>query len=140
MERGELGISAKPGLVFVFEDLIAHCGHPRVEKGALRAHQWGVAVDQWVFDVQVRSYIQRMIDHYGVPIDVLTWRPIGFAEALHDRLWHYDMQVRSTRSVEYSMVSPQMATDPAITTVYDADPEHRFGYGFKAREFNLGQL
>jgi hypothetical protein len=30
--------------------------------------------------------------------------------------------------------------DPEVTTVYDADPHHRFGYGYKAREFNIGRF
>lgn len=140
MERGELGISARPGLVFVFEGLIAHLEHQRIEKAALRTHKWDIALDQWVFALDVRSYMQRMLSHYDTPIDVLTWRPIGFAEALYERLWYYDLPVRSTHSTTYAMASPQMATDPAITVVYDADPDHRFGYGFKARQFNVGQL
>jgi hypothetical protein len=140
MERGELGISAKPGIVFVFEGLIATLQRGVVEKAALRAHKWNVALDQWTFDLEVRSYIQRMTDHYSIPVDVITWHPIGFAEALYDRLWYYDMHVHEVRSAEYSMASPQMALDPMVTAVYDADPNHRFGYGFKAREFNVGQL
>jgi len=140
MERGELGISAKPGIVFVFEGLIGHLQHERIEKMALRANRWEYALDQWTFDLEVRSYIQRMIKQFGTPIDVLTWHPIGFAEALHDRLWYYDVQVSDTRSTLYEIASPEMATDPAISVVFDAEPSHRFGYGFKCREFNAGQI
>lgn len=140
MERGELSSAAGPGVVFVFEELIAHLEHPRVERAALRAHKWDIAVDQWVFDIEVRAYIQSAMQRFGVVIEVLTWHSIGFAEALHDRLWHYDMAVHSTKSTTYQMASQEIAVNPAYSLVYDADPDHRFGYGFKCREFNLGQM
>lgn len=140
MERGKLGITDRPAIAFVFEGLIATLENCRREQIALKAHKWDIALDLWVFDLQVRSYIQTLIERYEVPVEVLTWRPIGFAEALHDRLWYYKVQVRSVRSTTYQIASQELATDSLVRMVYDADPAHRFGYGFKAREFNVGQF
>jgi hypothetical protein len=139
MEKGELGIAERPAIAFVFEGLIAELSHQRREQVALKAHKWDIALDQWVFDFKVRLYIQTLIDRFEVPIEVLTWRPIGFAEALYERLWYYDVNVRSVKSTTYQIASQDIATDPYFRMVYDADPAHRFGYGFKCREFNLGQ-
>jgi hypothetical protein len=140
VEHGELGVRERPSTIFVFEGLIAQLEHKRRERTALRLHQWELALDQWVFDLQVRSHMQMLMERYGIPLQVLTWRPIGFADALHDRLWYYNIPVSFTKSSIYQMSSQEIATDPGITHVYDADPAHRFGYGFKVREFHAGQV
>ena len=67
-------------------------------------------------------------------VEVLTWHPAGFAEVVHDRLWTLGVQVRETRASSYGYESQKIATDPTVSVVYDADPAHRMGYGFKARE------
>ena len=70
-----------------------------------------------------------------VPVDVVTWRPHGFSEALRDLLWEHNVPVRDVKSGSYANLSPWVATDPYTSTVYDPDPDHRYGYGFKARDF-----
>lgn len=140
MERGELGVSNSPATVFVFEGLLADLLHPRMEQTALRMRRWSYALDQWAFDLDVLTYVENLISRHNVPVDVLTWRPIEFAELLYDRLWYYDTHVRSVKASTYPRASQQIATNDNFTLVYDPDPSHRWGYGFKAREFNIGQL
>jgi len=139
MERGQLGVDDRPATVFIFENLVAVCARERVERAQLRLHRWTQALDLWDFDLAVCDYIYRLIDRFNLPVDVITWRPPGFAAVLHDRLWEMDVSVRDTRSGEYRLLSQRIATDPTISTVYDADPTHRFGYGYKAREFSIGR-
>lgn len=140
MERGQLGIENQTSVVFVFEGLIAKISQPRLERLAIRAHQWESALALWEFDVQVCDYITTLVVKHEVPVDVITWHAKGFAEALHDRLWALDVPVRSTRERSYAAYSHRAATDNFINLVYDPDPAHRFGYGFKAREFSTGRL
>ena len=42
--------------------------------------------------------------------------------------------MRDVYAGEYKDISPNLATDPGVSTVYDPDPHHRFGYGYKARK------
>lgn len=139
MERGQLGVNVKPATVFVFEGLIATLERHRVEKMNIRARRWGAALDNWQFDFQVCDYMHTALSRLEMVIDVVTWRPMEFAELLHDRLWNMDVPVRETFSSDYRSMSPRVATDTGVTVVYDADPAHRFGYGYKARDFNIGR-
>lgn len=143
MERGELAVGgSRPTTVFVFEGLIAHFSRSRLarlERTALRLHKWEIALDFWAFDQQVCDYMHRLIYAFELPVEVITWHPFGFDDVLHDRLWAMDVPVQSTTSGEYSSLSPRLAVNQEIGLVYDADPSHRFGYGFKCREFSVGR-
>jgi hypothetical protein len=138
MERGRLGVDERPSTVFVFEGLIGKLTRPITERTSLRLHQWGVALDQWQIDYRVCDYMKALASRHQVPIEVLTWHPEGFATVLHDRLWALDVPVRETKASVYEYASQWIATDPNVNTVYDVD--HRFGYGFKAREFDIGRM
>jgi hypothetical protein len=138
VERGQIAFEPMPTTVFVFDGLIAHLEHPRVEKTALKLRQFAAALDAWVLDYRVCDYISRLITQFNTPVDVLTWRPSKFAHLLQDRLWEQDVYVDEVKSTVYEHISQQIAIDTKITMVYDPDPMHRFGYGFKAREFDVG--
>lgn len=140
MEHGQLFIEEEVLTMFVFEDLIAHLDHPRMERLALKGRRFEAAIAQWSFDVRALDHVSRLINHYQQPVEVITWHPHEFGVLIHERLWDMDVQVRDVRSGDYSSLSPWIATDPTISCVYDADPTHRFGYGFKAREFVAGQF
>lgn len=133
MELGELGVNETPAIVLVFEGVLAHCTHPILERAALRVRGWTAAVDQWEFDYKVCDMANQLMSR-GAMVEVLTWHPAGFAEVVHDRLWTLGVQVRETRASSYGYESQKIATDPTVSVVYDADPAHRMGYGFKARE------
>ena len=139
MERGDLGVVGQRSTIFVFEDLIAHLERKRYERTCRRAGAWRAALNAWAFDYQVCTHLRALIG-YEVPVVVVTWREPSFAELLHDHLWGLEVHVSETRSAVYSVLSPLVAVDSSISTVYDADPDHRFGYGYKGREFMLGQL
>jgi hypothetical protein len=82
-----------------------------------------------------------LMARFAARIEVITWRPPGFAQAVYDRLWALDIPVSEVHSpLSYQSISQRIATDPQVTAVYDADPRHRFGYGFKARDFVAGQM
>jgi len=139
MERGQLGVDDRPATVFVFDGLIAVCEQPRLERWHLRLRHWDQALQAWTFDYRVCDYIYNLIGRYNLPIDVVTWRPSGFAAALHDRLWEMDVPVRETKSAVYRSLSQRIATDPMVSIVYDADESHRYAYGYKRREFSIGR-
>lgn len=140
MERGELAVGAStPTTVFVFEDLVAHLKHPKWEKAALKVHGWASALDAWEMDFQVCAYMRHMTWNYGVPIRVITWRPQGFADMVGIHLTELDVPMSApVRSEVYSDLSPRLAVDTDVNTVFDPDPAHRYSYGFKTREFDLG--
>ena len=137
MERGDLAADPRPSTAFIFEDLIGTCSRPRAERTAIKMHQWAFALDYWVLQIPVVEYMQRLHDEFQQPLIVVTWHPRGFALLLHDLLWAWKVYVDETISGTYDMISPSFAVDPAIRLVYD--PEHRFGYGFKCREWQSGE-
>lgn len=134
MERGKLGIDSRTTTVFVFDGLIAHLQRPRIERLALAAHQWDRAVNTWVFDVKVCDRMRELIDRYQQAVEVLTWRPKPFADVVSDRLLTLRIFVRSVETDTYTAASPRIATDRSVNAVYDIDPFHRHGYGWKCRE------
>lgn len=141
MERGELGVPAQgPHVVFVFEGLVANLKQKRVEKIALRQHWWEAALDCWDLDYRTLDYINAYMTRFKSTVQVITWRPPGFASQVHDRLWAMDCPVDRTRSGNYRSLSQRFATDSDIGIVYDPDPAHRFGYGYKAREFDIARF
>jgi hypothetical protein len=140
MERGQLGLDDRPSIVFVFDGLIAKLKSRRLLSLYCRAHQWEAALSLWEFDYRVCDYTAMMISRYGTPVEVLTWQPYGFGDILYDRLWEMDVQVRSVRCSEYIYETSHIATDPSASLVYDANPEHRFGYGFKCRDFDPARI
>jgi hypothetical protein len=131
MERGQLGFEEQLSTVFVFEGLIAQ---PPSRKFRYKR------LETWSLNVQVLDYMADLINRHGVPVDVVTWQPPSFAEAVHDSLWDMGVFVRETKSGTYGYLSQHIATDTMVSLVYDPDPHHRFGYGYKAREFSIGRL
>lgn len=136
MIRGKLGVEDTKATLFVFEGLIATVTHPRWEAFCRRTARWDKALTYWRFDTQVCDYMHDLMSRWNAVVEVLTWREPPFAELLYNRLWELDVPVRDVRSAVYRHASPWLATDPRVSVVYDADPDHRFGYGFKAREFS----
>lgn len=140
MERGELGIESRASTVFVFEGLVGHLDHPAAERLALRFRRWEMAVDAWTFDIDVCNHIEMLTDRYNIPVEVITTRPVGFSVVLADRLADRGLHVQEVKSGPYEYFSPRYAVDSDINTVFDPDPVHMNGYGFKRREFFLGSL
>lgn len=141
MERGDLGIDNGPTTMFVFDELIATCVRPKIEKVMLSGNRWSAALGCWDFNILVMDTIHDMLSRFQARIEVITWRPPGFAEVLYDRMWELDVPVSDVHSpISYMSISQRIATDPSVNAVFDADPRHRLGYGFKCREFTPGQM
>lgn len=82
----------------------------------------------------------RLVNQYDTAVDVITWHSWEFAEVLETELSHLHVPVNHVTDVRYDFISPLYATIPGISIVYDPDPAHRHGYGFKGREFDLGRI
>lgn len=134
MERGNLGIRANQYVIFVFDGLVATLKNRRLEQGMLALGYTQRALDLWVFDVAVCEYMAQLIQR-GTPVHVYTWHSMYFADLLKDKLWDMDVPVEEVRASEYRFASHRLAVDPNVLYVYDPDPAHRFGYGFRARSF-----
>jgi hypothetical protein len=141
VERGEISTWYETTTVFVFEGLLAHCTATRREAAAVKAQQWEWALGYWEWDVQVLDHLHDMMARFQSQIEVVTWHPPGFATVLRDRIWELAVPVSDCFSaLSYGSLSQHLATDRNVTAVYDPDPQHRFGYGFKCRDFTLGQM
>jgi hypothetical protein len=138
MERGQLGIETTPSVVFVFDGLIATLLRPRMHRALINMRQWETALDLWEYNTQVCDYMHLIVANYQMHVDVITWQPKGFADAALDKLWRMDIPVREVRSSSYTFESPHIAVDTSVQSVFDANPEHRHGYGFKGREWDPG--
>jgi hypothetical protein len=135
MERGKVAPFGRQVVYFVFDGLIATCQHQRQERTFLRLHQWSLAMDLWELEPKVCDWIFTVVG-YGYPVDVITWHPQGFADLISEKLWANDVPINEVHATEYRLISHRFATDNEVRCVYDPDPAHRFGYGFKAREFS----
>ena len=136
MERGRLDVDERQAYVFVFEGLLSHLEHPLLERLALRSGQSAAALRAWSPDFRVWDYISNLARR-SVPVEVITWHSVEFADLVADQLAYNNIPVRSVRSEVYERVSATYAVDPYVVAVFDPDPHHRWGYGFKAREFSL---
>lgn len=134
MERGDLAIDNRAATVFVFDGLVASCYREKAAKWAVRRHHWDNALEYWAFDVRVCNYMDALMSRYGNPVEVITWQPHGFARVLSDRLWDMGLPVRDVTAGEYKHMSQNLAIDTGINIVYDPDPHHRYGYGYKVKE------
>ena len=134
MERGQLGIENRQVTIFVFEGLVGHLRRPRVEQLNLKLGRWQAAVEAWDLDLAVCDHMASLVA-MNVPVDVITWRPSGFAHNLLNHLWDHEVPVRDVRIGSYRALSQHIATDREVTIVYDPDPAHRSGYGWKARQW-----
>ncbi len=141
MERGQLAEWSGAVTLFVFEDLLATCGAPHRESAMVKAQRWDRALSYWEFDAKVLDHLYDLMARYAATVEVATWHPPGFAPVLKEHIWGLGVPISDTFSaLSYASLSQHIATDPRVTTVYDPDPSHRFGYGFKAREFAAGQM
>jgi hypothetical protein len=141
MEHGKLDFESG-GLVtvFIFDGLVATLQHPKLDRRAVKAQRWSAALYAWRFEPTVCAHLRRLVTQYGVTVEIVTWHPAGFAALVHERLWALDVPVAETHSEEFAEYSPRVATDCQISEVYDPDPDHRWAYGFKTREFFPGVL
>ena len=134
MERGKLDFTYAVATVFVFDGLIAELNSPRLYAADKLLGRWRQSLNYWDFNQHALDRMYELMSRFNVPVEVITWQPPQFAEVLNDRLWELKVPVRGTRSTSYPVASSSLAIDDDVNTVYDADPTHRFGYGFKGRE------
>lgn len=134
MERGEIGPISQHTFMFVFEGLIAEATNPRIERSMIQLHRWRRALDLWTFNIKACDWMRELIGK-GYWVVVLTWHPKEFAQQLNDYLWSIDVCVGEVKATRYEYISHRVATDSNVLTVYDPHPDHRFGYGYKCREF-----
>lgn len=136
MERGELAADERRAAIFVFDGLLANCEHPRYERRALKQRDWEKALDAWVWNYRAVDFAYNLMSRYDTPVEVITWHAHGFARTLSDRLYDMGLPVRDVTGGDYERLSQTIAIDNNINTVFDPDPAHRWGYGWKVREFN----
>lgn len=141
MERGQIGTWNQTTTVFIFEGLLAKCTAVRRESATVRAQQWERALGYWEWDAQVLDHLHDMMSRFNQQIEVATWHPPGFAPVLKEHIWGLGIPINDTFSaLSYHSLSQHLATDARVSAVYDADPSHRLGYGFKGRSFVAGQM
>jgi hypothetical protein len=140
MERGKLAVENSAITAVIFEDFVAKCPKSWQERLALSARAWAIAYDCWVVDPTICKYLSRLIDVHRRPVEVYTWHGPQFARLINDDLYQRSVFVRGvTPAHSYEDLSASLAIDTDVNVVYDPDPMHRLGYGFKCRDFDLGQ-
>lgn len=135
MEKGEIAAWGRPIVYFVFDGLVAEVSNERTERAFIRLHRWAMALDLWAFNITVLDWMHQVMGRNFI-VNVITWHPAPFAELVNAKLWDLDVPVLDVMSTEYRLVTHRFGTDPEVRCVYDPDPAHRFGYGFKGREFS----
>jgi hypothetical protein len=135
MQHGDIGpIAVGLTTVFVFDGTIATLPPTKVkaEERLLRKEKWGRALNLWSIDQDVCAGMRDLILRQRVPVEVLTWHSSEFAEIVKEVLYGFGVPVYDITSSVYEVISPQIAVNRAISTVYDNG--HQFGYGYKGRK------
>jgi hypothetical protein len=137
VEKGDIS-SAVPGrFLFTFEGLIGvypHVWSATEEKAALRLHQWRRAVSCWDIHEMMLAHIYDITWRSGYRLDVVTFRPDGFAEALERRFDREGIPVNGFVSYKSpDVLAQRLARMPDVMSVFFADPSFEFKFGGKGR-------
>ena len=94
MQAGDISNDVAPRFVFVFEGLLASLPTPIAvaqEKTYARLHRWKKAAALWKIDGTVQSHMWDLVWRYDFGLDVITYKPADYAEAIEDMLDRHQM-------------------------------------------------
>lgn len=135
MRGNDISNYVEPRILMVFEGLIGDL--PKENelklKLMLKAHRWQSAVQCYELNEMTVNIINDIVwrKHYNV--DVVTWQPPKFADALADYLDEQGVfagRVTSDNSIRLARSLPHR---PDVAYVCDPDPNHSLRYGAKGR-------
>ena len=142
MQGGTLAddFPGRPKALYVFEGLLAVCSAERAEARAIRWGRWQRAMDLWVFNMHVLQFLRQFNTRFEKNFDVVTWHPGAFAELLCDRLDDLGVHPQKVFADNYRLLQLDVAMSPDYDVVFDPDPAHAHGYGFKCRQVDYQNL
>ena len=136
MEHGDISNGATGRIVMVFEGLIGILdSKPAVAKEAAyrKARRWKASVGCYTINEHIARVMSDTFWRYDYNIDVVTWMPENFAEALAVRLDEVNLPVGKVWSDNPTNLARDLAYQPSVALVCDPDPAHQFYFGGKGR-------
>lgn len=133
VRNGDLSNGYAPRFVFVWENLVAQCENTSVEAVAVRLHRWKYAVGLWTVNTHIRKCLWDIAFRQDYRLDLLTFRPEGFAEALRGKLDYEGLPFSNVLCSTPAIFARKLAFLPDVRAVFDADTSHRFFYGGRGR-------
>lgn len=131
MQGGDISNETAPRIIIVLDDLLLRVPRSkrRIEKAWVRVGQWERAAKLHVLDEEVRMYMWDLIWRSGLSVDLATFQPAPYAEALRGRLDEYGLSFGHLMVTSPGEMARQMAFLPHVKFVYYAVPERNFMFG-----------
>lgn len=136
MQKGDIDNVVVPRDMLVFEGLLGIIPDPKVAKieAKLRSKKrWVDALACYETNELLARKIWQMVWDYGLEIDLVTYHPRGFADALAERMDRESLPIRRVYAEEPNLLARRLVTMPYVRTIYDPFPDHQFLYGGKGR-------
>lgn len=135
MQGGDISNEPAPRLMLEFEGLLG-IHPPRRLKYAIdrKFGRWRAAANAWRLNDQVVKVIRDRAWRMHLDIDVITFQPPEFADALADRLETENIPVRRVYSYTLREITRDLINMPHVQAIYSADPSRaRLAYGHRGR-------
>lgn len=137
MQKGDLSNEAPSRFYFVFEGLLGRQTHPwskTQEATYIALRQWKAAVGTWDLSEQMLAHVWDVTWRHHMSLDVVTFKPAGFALALEERFDREHLPIGSVvRFDSPNDLAKRMAYLPQVMTVFFGNPEWEFRFGSRGR-------
>lgn len=136
MQGNDLGNTTVARDMLVFEGLLGVIPDAKVAKQEQKFRakkRWDAAVGCFETNELLARKIWDMVWRYSLEIDLITYHPQGFADALAERMDRESLPIRRVYAEEPSLLARRLTTMPNVRTIYDPFPDHQFLYGAKGR-------
>lgn len=142
MQKGDLSNAVPPKFIFLFEGLIGvypHVWSPTQEKAYIRTHQWKKAVYSWDISDMMLAHIYDITWRHGARLDIVTFRPQGFVEALENRFAREGIPVNGFVHFDSAdALARRLPRMPDVISVFFGDPSMEFKFGGRGRMVRNG--
>lgn len=136
MIKGDISNEVQPRFLFVWDDLVGYLPSAAAkarETTARRAHLWRTAVNCWEVRAEIEKHLLDLAWRHHMPVDLVTYRPRGFAEALRDRLDQENLPFGHVYSYTAQVLAQKLVYMPYIYRVFHGDDKNIFKYGAQGR-------
>lgn len=134
--HGDISNEVQGRFLFVWDNLVAYIPNKALvakEKASVRTHLWNSAVNCWEVNDMIERHLLDLAWRHHMPVDIVTHRPRGFAEALRDRLDKDDLPFGHVYSYSADQLAQRLPRMPFILRVFHGDANHSFKYGSAGR-------
>lgn len=141
MEGNDIASGWAPRVLWVWEDLLGllPAGKTR-EKFYLTTHQWKRAVHVRQLNAFAVNQMWDMVWRKSLRMEVVTFQPEGYAEALQAYLEQANLPISWVRQADEATWASDLAYNVDVVAVLDPDPDRVLRCGSRALHVRPDQL